>query len=79
MPDTSIASAAPTALSVDEPTVDLERRREQLQAQVAELQWDLGGLVYEIPQAQHGAHLSHPDHFAALARLVLERAGDGAA
>ena len=29
-------------------TVDLERRREQLTARVAELQWDLGGLVYEM-------------------------------
>lgn len=28
--------------------VDLERRREQLAAKVAELQWDLGGLVYEM-------------------------------
>jgi hypothetical protein len=32
----------------DERTVDLERRREQLSARVAELQWDLGGLVYEM-------------------------------
>jgi hypothetical protein len=29
-------------------TVDLERRRAQLSARVAELQWDLGGLVYEM-------------------------------
>jgi hypothetical protein len=29
-------------------TIDLERRRDQLTAQVAELQWDLGGLVYEM-------------------------------
>jgi hypothetical protein len=28
--------------------VDLQRRREQLVARVAELQWDLGGLVYEM-------------------------------
>ena len=28
--------------------VDLERRRDQLTARVAELQWDLGGLVYEM-------------------------------
>jgi hypothetical protein len=28
--------------------VDLTRRRDQLQARVAELQWDLGGLVYEM-------------------------------
>ena len=31
-----------------EGTVDLERRRDQLNACVAELQWDLGGLVYEM-------------------------------
>jgi pimeloyl-ACP methyl ester carboxylesterase len=34
-----------------------------------------GAVVYEIEGAQHGAHLSHPDHFAALARLVVQRAG----
>jgi chorismate mutase len=28
--------------------VDLARRRDQLTARVAELQWDLGGLVYEM-------------------------------
>jgi len=28
--------------------VDLERRRDQLATRVAELQWDLGGLVYEM-------------------------------
>jgi chorismate mutase len=28
--------------------VDLTRRRDQLKARVAELQWDLGGLVYEM-------------------------------
>ena len=33
-----------------------------------------GAVVYEIAKAQHGAHLSHPDHFAAMARLVVERA-----
>jgi hypothetical protein len=28
--------------------VDLERRRDQLRSRVTELQWDLGGLVYEM-------------------------------
>ncbi|HEX4806598.1 MAG TPA: hypothetical protein VFU94_11920 [Conexibacter sp.] len=28
--------------------VDLERRRDQLATRVAELQWDLGGLAYEM-------------------------------
>jgi pimeloyl-ACP methyl ester carboxylesterase len=32
--------------------------------------------VYEIDGAQHGAHLSHPDHFAAFTRLVVSRATD---
>jgi len=43
--------SAPPALSSaygEEFIVDLERRREQLAAKVAELQWDLGGLVYEM-------------------------------
>src|ERR1700742_1152286 len=31
-----------------EHVVDLKRRRDQLNARVAELQWDLGGLVYEM-------------------------------
>ena len=31
-----------------EATVDLKRRRDQLNARVAELQFDLGGLVYEM-------------------------------
>ncbi len=34
-----------------------------------------GAQVYEIANAQHGAHLSHPDHFAAMVRLIAERAG----
>jgi pimeloyl-ACP methyl ester carboxylesterase len=33
-----------------------------------------GAVVYEITNAQHGAHLSHPDHFAAMVRLAVERA-----
>jgi hypothetical protein len=33
----------------EELMVDLKRRRDQLMARVAELQWDLGGLVYEMP------------------------------
>ena len=32
----------------DDKTFDLRRRRDQLNARVAELQWDLGGLVYEM-------------------------------
>ncbi len=32
----------------DDNVVDLKRRRDLLNARVAELQWDLGGLVYEM-------------------------------
>ena len=43
-------STPPTALAAHDHglVVDLERRRDQLVAKVAELQWDLGGLVYEM-------------------------------
>jgi pimeloyl-ACP methyl ester carboxylesterase len=33
-----------------------------------------GASAYEIDGAHHGAHLSHPDHFAAFVRLVLSKA-----
>jgi hypothetical protein len=51
-------SSAPTAAPVAPPppgahpteiqVIDLERRRDTLKARVAEMQWDLGGLVYEM-------------------------------
>jgi hypothetical protein len=42
-------SSAPAAPAVgQEVMVDLQRRRDQLIARVAELQWDLGGLAYEM-------------------------------
>ncbi|MFN8215044.1 MAG: hypothetical protein U0R71_00450 [Solirubrobacterales bacterium] len=47
----SPGKAAPSALSTaygQEFVVDLQRRRDQLTARVAELQWDLGGLAYEM-------------------------------
>ena len=38
----------------DTPTmVDLARRRDELTARLAELQWDLGGLVYEMATRNH--------------------------
>jgi hypothetical protein len=40
--------ARPSPAIGQELLVDLERRRDQLVARVAELQWDLGGLVYEM-------------------------------
>jgi pimeloyl-ACP methyl ester carboxylesterase len=33
-----------------------------------------GASLFEIATARHGAHLSHPDHFATMTRAVLERA-----
>jgi hypothetical protein len=38
----------PVVPPVEKEVVDLTRRRDQLNARVAELQWDLGGLVYEM-------------------------------
>lgn len=40
--------AKPAPKLGDDLMVDLERRRDQLIARVAELQWDLGGLAYEM-------------------------------
>lgn len=42
--------AAPASTPAVDPdrTLDLRRRRDQLSARMAELQWDLGGLVYEM-------------------------------
>jgi chorismate mutase len=42
------AAVAVNAAAPDGPIVDLQRRRDQLTARVAELQWDLGGLVHEM-------------------------------
>jgi hypothetical protein len=50
-PDQAPADAPRSALNAaygEEFVVDLKRRRDQLVARVAELQWDLGGLVYEM-------------------------------
>ena len=48
----TLAPAAPPllpgSLPKQEGPIDLKRRRDQLQARVAELQFDLGGLVYEM-------------------------------
>lgn len=50
VPPTSTNGSTPALNSAygEEFIVDLKRRREQLVAKVAELQWDLGGLVYEM-------------------------------
>jgi hypothetical protein len=45
----AIPSQGPASPAIgQELLVDLERRRDQLIARVAELQWDLGGLAYEM-------------------------------
>ena len=46
--DAAGASDAPAAGPTESQAMDLERRRDVLKARVAELQWDLGGLVYEM-------------------------------
>lgn len=43
-----ISLAPPPPAEPNGETVDLERRKAQLTARVAELQWDLGGLAYEM-------------------------------
>jgi hypothetical protein len=47
-PGPSLSSRNFGSLPEGHDLVDLERRREQLGARVAELQWDLGGLAYEM-------------------------------
>jgi chorismate mutase len=44
----AVSGLTSTADVASEEIVDLERRRDQLNARVAELQFDLGGLVYEM-------------------------------
>ena len=44
LPPPGTPGAPPTESQV----IDLERRRDTLKARVAEMQWDLGGLVYEM-------------------------------
>jgi hypothetical protein len=43
-----LTSSSKTGRDAAEGGIDLQRRRDQLQARVAELQFDLGGLVYEM-------------------------------
>ncbi|MGH2907127.1 MAG: hypothetical protein ACRDKI_10225 [Solirubrobacterales bacterium] len=50
MPQAAAPAIAPAVAgqAANAETLDLERRRDQLAARVAELQWDLGGLAYEM-------------------------------
>src|ERR1700740_2338028 len=52
-PEPSPAPAASPASLPRYDTAQLERRREELAAQVAELHWDLGGLAYEMAVRDH--------------------------
>jgi len=47
------AGGRPTGTRVEEPVLDLAQRRDQLRARFAELQWDLGGLAYEMAIRDH--------------------------
>jgi hypothetical protein len=47
------ATGLPTATSPDEVSLDLAERRDKLTARFAELQYDLGGLVYEMAIRNH--------------------------
>jgi hypothetical protein len=69
-------------------TVDLERRREQLSARFAELQWDLGGLAYEMAirnrvrveiLVQRAARLQEVDAELAEVERILRTEQTGAA
>jgi hypothetical protein len=69
-------------------SVDLEQRREQLSAQLAELQWDLGGLAYEMAVrnrvrveilVQRAARLQEVDAELAEVERILRTEQTGAA
>ncbi len=47
------ASRPPLPLPSNDGRASLERRRDELVAQVAELHWDLGGLAYEMAIRDH--------------------------
>lgn len=50
--DTQVTQVMATPAGA-EAAIDLVRRRDQLSARVAELQWDLGGLAYEMAIRDH--------------------------
>lgn len=73
-------STSPTTPAAAPAPVDLDQRREQLIALVAELQWDLGGLVYEMATrdrirvdviARHAARLQDADAELAEVERIL--------
>jgi len=73
---------------VDDPVIDIQRRRDQLHARVAELQWDLGGLVYEMASrdrvrvdvlVKRAAELQHADAELAEVERILKTEHTGTA
>ncbi len=58
-PSATVSSSEPTSPFASPPAagdtqlVDLRRRRDELAGRVAELQWDLGGLAYEMAIRNH--------------------------
>jgi hypothetical protein len=50
---TALLNSPPSSVSQAAGPVDLRRRRDQLAGRLAELQWDLGGLVYEMAIRNH--------------------------
>jgi len=48
LPAAATTATAPSTATNGPGTIDLERRRDTLTARFVELQWDLGGLVYEM-------------------------------
>jgi hypothetical protein len=47
------AGGSPVAATAEDPGIDLLRRRDELRVRFAELQCDLGGLVYEMAIRDH--------------------------
>jgi hypothetical protein len=52
-PAPSGAGGPASGRPAEEPALDLTQRRDQLRARFAELQWDLGGLAYEMAIRDH--------------------------
>jgi hypothetical protein len=52
-PQASQPAPPPAAVPVDDARSELRRRRDALAEQVTELQWDLGGLAYEMAVRDH--------------------------
>ena len=77
----------PAAVAPEQPGIDLARRRDELTARFAELQWDLGGLVYEMAIRDHirvevlvrrAAILQDVDAELGEVERILRMEGDGA-